>query len=178
MLARLSVRVQEPGRRRRPVRALHVRGRAERRELLTLEVTDHDGTVHPARSLSDGMLRFLALAILEADPQARGLVCLEEPENGIHPRRIPAMLQLLQDIAVDVECPVGPDDLLRQVIVNTHSPAVVPQVPDASLLVAEWKEIVQEDSSRELASAGCRARDGQRPTQMRTRWPRAGCWRT
>jgi len=89
-------------------------------------------------------LRFLALAVLELDPRAGGLVCLEEPENGIHPARIPAMLQLLQDIATDVDSPIGPDNPLRQVIVNTHSPAVVMQVPDASLLVAELKEMVQD----------------------------------
>ena len=118
--------------------------RDERSELLTLEVTDYNGTVQPARSLSDGTLRFLALAVLELEPQASGLVCLEEPENGIHPARIPAMLRLLRDIATDVDNPVGPDNPLRQVIINTHSPAVVMQVPDASLLVAELKEIVQD----------------------------------
>ncbi len=118
--------------------------RNERRELLTLEITDHNGTIHPARSLSDGTLRFLALAVLELDPQASGVICLEEPENGIHPARIPAMLKLLQDIATDVDEPVGPDNPFRQVIVNTHSPSVVSQVPDSSLIVAELKEIVQD----------------------------------
>jgi predicted ATPase len=50
--------------------------REERRELLTLIVTGSDGTSHPARALSDGTLRFLALAVLELDPQAQGLLCL------------------------------------------------------------------------------------------------------
>lgn len=113
------------------------------RELLTLHITDRDNTSHPARALSDGTLRFLALAVLELDSEAQGLLCLEEPENGIHPERIPAMLQLLQDIAADVEEAVGPDNPLRQVIVNTHSPAVVQQVPETSLLVAELKENVR-----------------------------------
>jgi predicted ATPase len=125
------------------VRAVGV-DRDERRELLTLEITNHDGTVHPARALSDGTLRFLALTVLELDPQASGLLCLEEPENGIHPARIPAMLRLLQDIATDVDEPIGPDNPFRQVIVNTHSPVVVRQVPDDSLLIAELKEIVQD----------------------------------
>lgn len=116
----------------------------ERRELLTLQVSDRHGTPHPARALSDGTLRFLALAVLQLDPQAQGLICLEEPENGIHPERIPAMLQLLRDIATDPEEPVDADNPLRQVIVNTHSPAVVLQVPDDSLLVAELKETVRD----------------------------------
>jgi predicted ATPase len=118
------------------VRAVSV-DRDDTRELLTVQVTARDGTPHPARSLSDGTLRFLALAVLEADPEAKGLLCFEEPENGIHPERIVAMLDLLQDLAVDVQVPVGEDNPLRQVIVNTHSPVVVSQVPDDSLLFAE-----------------------------------------
>ncbi|MEX2302573.1 MAG: AAA family ATPase [Bryobacterales bacterium] len=116
--------------------------RDERRELLTLYVTDKYGTSHPARALSGGTLRFLALTILELDPETSGVLCLEEPENGIHPERIPAMLELLQDIAIDVSEPRDPENPLRQVIINTHSPAVVTQVPDDSLLMAELREVV------------------------------------
>ena len=108
----------------------------KKRELLTLEVLDRNHTPHPARALSDGTLRFLALAVLELDPEAQGLLCLEEPENGIHPGRIPAMLRLLRDIAVDTGHAIGTDNPLRQVIVNTHSPAVVAQVPDDCLVSA------------------------------------------
>jgi predicted ATPase len=121
------------------VRAVSV-DREERRELLTLNVTGGDGTVHPARALSDGTLRFLALTLLELDPEATGLLCLEEPENGIHPDRIPAMLRLLRDIATDTEEPIGDDNPLRQVIINTHSPAVVGEVEDDDILIAELKE--------------------------------------
>ena len=69
------------------------------RELWTLFASGKDGTKHPARALSDGTLRFLALAVMELDPVAQGVLCLEEPENGIHPERIPAMLRLLKEIA-------------------------------------------------------------------------------
>lgn len=117
--------------------------RDNRRELLTLMVTSRDGTSHPAKALSDGTMRFLALAVLELDPEAQGLLCLEEPENGIHPERIPKILQLLQDIATDTDESLGPDNPLRQVIINTHSPAVVMQVPEDSLLVAELRETVR-----------------------------------
>lgn len=118
----------------------------EQRELLTLHATDRSGTSYPAKSLSDGTLRFLALAVMEVDPTTSGLLCMEEPENGIHPGRIPAMIQLLKDIAVDTSWPVGPDNPLRQVIINTHSPAVVQQVPQDTLLVAEPEELL--DSAR------------------------------
>jgi predicted ATPase len=90
-----------------------------------LEARDKNGVFHPARSLSDGTLRFLSLAILSIDPEVTGLVCLEEPENGIHPDRIGKMVRLLKDIAVDTSDAPGPDNPLRQVIINTHSPAVI-----------------------------------------------------
>ncbi|MCE7981033.1 MAG: ATPase [Caldilinea sp. CFX5] len=117
--------------------------RDDRRELLTLMVTSRDGTSHPAKALSDGTMRFLALAVLALDPEARGLLCLEEPENGIHPERIPKILQLLQDIATDTDEPISADNPLRQVIINTHSPAVVMQVLEDSLLIAELRETVR-----------------------------------
>ena len=129
--------------------------RDERRELLTLEVTDHSGTVYPARALSDGALRFLALSVLELNPKATGLICVEEPENSIHPSRIPSVLRLLQDIATDVGCPIGSDNPLCQVIVNTHSASVVQEIFDDALLIAELREVVQ---------------DGQRFNGVRFNW--------
>lgn len=116
-----------------------------KRELLTLEVVDRNQTPHAARALSDGTLRFLALSILEQDPEARGLLCFEEPENGIHPQRIEAMLRLLKDLSVDPEEEVGPDNPLRQVIVNTHSPSVVALVDDADLLIARPSEQIIDE---------------------------------
>lgn len=117
--------------------------RDETRQLFTVQVTTRDGTIHPASALSDGTLRFLALAVTEFDRQSGGVLCFEEPENGIHPRRIHAMLRLLQDIATDTDLPVDEDNPLRQVIINTHSPSVVLQTPEDSLLVAELAEGVR-----------------------------------
>lgn len=112
----------------------------ERRQTLTLEATDRTGTPYPASSLSGGSLRFLALAVLERDPESQGLLCVEEPENGVHPERVPALLELLQEMAVDVDEPLSAQNPLRQIIVNTHSPAVVTQVSEESVLVALLKE--------------------------------------
>lgn len=111
--------------------------RDEKRELLTLMMTGSDGTELPARALSDGTLRFLALSVIEQDPETPGVICLEEPENGIHPDRIPSILKLLQDIATDPNEPADESNPLRQVIINTHSPSVVMAVPDDSILLAK-----------------------------------------
>lgn len=76
------------------------------------------------RSLSDGTLRYIALALMLVDVRDRGVLCLEEPENGIHPSRVPNLVALLGDYAVDPEEPVAFDNPLRQVIINSHSPEV------------------------------------------------------
>ncbi len=129
----------------------------DKRELLTLRVSGRDGTFHNARALSDGTLRFLALAALELDPEFKGVLYLEEPENGIHPARVPAILSLLQDIATDVNEAIDPDNPIRQVIVNTHSPAVVAQVPEDSLLLAETINVQKNHKSFDKVSFRCLA---------------------
>ena len=109
---------------------------------LELTVTQRDGTKHSARAMSDGTLRFLALAVL-TEQEAPGLYCIEEPENGIHPGRIPALLDLIQGIAMDTSYPVEEGNPLRQVIISTHSPSVVMRVPADSLVVAELRDTVR-----------------------------------
>jgi predicted ATPase len=106
------------------------------RRLKTLVLEQRNGVVHKARALSDGTLRFLALAAISFDPEATGLICLEEPENGIHPSRIPAILDLLRAMAVDTSQAIDVDNPLRQIIVNTHSPLVVRRLTPDDLLVA------------------------------------------
>lgn len=113
----------------------------DKRELITLLARGVDGIEHRARDLSDGTLRFLALAVLELDRSWRGTLCMEEPENGIHPTRIPAMLDLLQSLATDLDAQVDDTNPLCQVIINTHSPEVAALVPPDSLLVAMPRSI-------------------------------------
>jgi predicted ATPase len=117
--------------------------RDDKREELALFVKGRDGTWHSARALSDGTLRFLALAVLEAQEQP-GVFCIEEPENGIHPGRIPALLDLLEGIAMDTSYPIEEGNPLRQVIISTHSPSVVMRVPADSLVVAELRDTVRD----------------------------------
>lgn len=90
-----------------------------------IKLTDSDKKEFSSRVLSEGTLRILALCILQYDDNHSGLLCFEEPENGIHPFRIKAMAHLLKDLSVDFEDIELP---LRQVIVNTHSPILVRQI--------------------------------------------------
>lgn len=148
------------------------------RQLFTLYVTDKNGRSHPARSLSDGTLRFLALTILQNDPGARGLLCLEEPENGIHPKRIDAMLELLHDLATDCEEPVDDDNPFRQVIVNTHSPAVVGEVNADELVIASAANVVvpAEKLGCDASGSTVSGRESRRSRAVTFRWL-AETWR-
>ena len=138
------------------VRSIYV-DRDERRQLLTIYATGRDGTSYPARALSDGTLRFLALTVLSIEPNSRGVICMEEPENGIHPERIPAMIQLLRDLTTDVQ-EKDPDfvgDQIRQIIINTHSPSVVMQVPEDSLVMAEPVDVLRDQASFRVLQLRC-----------------------
>ena len=86
-----------------------------------------EGKAFSSRVLSEGTLRLLVLCVLLYDERFQGLLCFEEPENGIHPYRIKAMVELLRLMATDFE---DEDDLLRQVIVNTHSPVFLKCLKD------------------------------------------------
>lgn len=118
------------------VRDLYVHA-DEARDLLTVRLVESSNITLSARSLSEGTLRFLALCVLLEDPSVTGLVCMEEPENGIHPANIRAMIELVRDLAVDPSMPPGDDNPFRQVIINTHSPLVVQLVPAEDQLFAD-----------------------------------------
>ena len=124
-----------------PVRGLRV-DKDDVRQLLSLELEETSGLKLRANSISDGTLRFLALVVLAEVESATGLYCMEEPENGIHPAKLAAMNELLRDIAVDAEEPIETDNLLRQVIVATHSPYFVQLQNKDDLVLAKdkmWK---------------------------------------
>jgi len=93
-----------------------------------IKLSSDDGREFTSRVLSEGTLRILILCILKYDNQHKGIICFEEPENGIHPFRLKMMIQLLKGLSTDfsdTEMPLFP---LRQMIVNTHSSAFVRKV--------------------------------------------------
>jgi predicted ATPase len=107
------------------------------RDLLSISMSRNGGPFFPAKSLSDGTLRFLALSTIAEDLDFAGAICMEEPENGIHPLRIPSVINLLMDIAFDFSYPQDKEYPLRQVLINTHAPAVVSLIPEDSLLYVD-----------------------------------------
>lgn len=66
-----------------------------------------------SRIISEGTLRVLALCSIVVNPWSGSLLAFEEPENGVHPRRLELIAQLLISLAIEQK---------RQVIVTTHSP--------------------------------------------------------
>ena len=55
----------------------------------------------------------MALCASAVNPWGGGLLAFEEPENGVHPRRIELIAELLVSLAVNQG---------RQLVVTTHSP--------------------------------------------------------
>ncbi len=87
-----------------------------------IEIKTGDGRIFTSRVLSEGTLRLLTLCVFLYDPSHKGLLCFEEPENGVHPARMKLTAELLLDLTSHF---VEDADELRQVIVNTHSPTLV-----------------------------------------------------
>jgi AAA domain, putative AbiEii toxin, Type IV TA system len=88
-----------------------------------LKISYYGGYEVTSSGLSDGTLHILALTILPYLSNNPGLICIEEPENGIHPRAIETTLQSLSSIYDS------------QVWVTTQSPVVLAHSQDLSSIV-------------------------------------------
>ena len=110
----------------------------ERKNEYRVDVTMQDGRAYPSRILSDGTLRILALIALLHDPRERGLICFEEPENGVHPFRLGQMIDTLRSLATDVnDDEASGDGPLRQIVLNSHSPVVLNTLDEPEMLYAD-----------------------------------------
>ena len=109
----------------------------EKNDRITVYVKNKAGHQFPARVLSDGTLRLLALATIRNDPAFRGTLCFEDPETGAHPGGLRKIADILRDTTVpfDLEDANEPQ---RQVLVTTHSTDFISHLnlPD-ELLYAE-----------------------------------------
>lgn len=73
----------------------------------------------PAAQVSDGMLLVLAYLTILYLPHPPRVLLIEEPENGIHPKRLQDVLQILRKLIAEQGH--------TQIILTTHSPYVVDQ---------------------------------------------------
>jgi predicted ATPase len=95
----------------------------------TVQVFFHEGRfMVPATRLSDGTLRYLCLLAILCHPNPPPLLCIEEPELGLHPDVLPTLAALLKEASQ--RC---------QIVVTTHSDVLVDALTDVpeSVLVAE-----------------------------------------
>ncbi len=92
--------------------------------------TEGDFSV-PATRLSDGSLRYLCLLALLLDPTPPPLICIEEPELGLHPDLLPKIADLLVEASTRT-----------QLIVTTHSDVLIDALSEQpeSVLVCEKHE--------------------------------------
>ena len=97
---------------------------------VTVSLREGAMTVSAAR-LSDGTLRYLCLVAVLCHPEPPRLVCLEEPELGLHPDILPKLGDLLVDASS--RC---------QLIVTTHSDTLVDKLSHTpeSVVVCEKRE--------------------------------------
>ena len=88
---------------------------------LKLKFFDPLGNSYWAEEVSEGVLYFLALLCIIHQPDPPKLLLLEEPEKGIHPRRIREVMDFIFELA-----------RLRdiQIILTSHSPYVVDHFAD------------------------------------------------
>ncbi len=103
----------------------------------TVQVFVQEGNIIvPATRLSDGTLRFLCLLAILCHPNPPPLVCIDEPELGLHPDVLPVLSDLLREASQ--RC---------QLIVTTHSDMLVDTLTDTpeSVVVCE-----KHDSQTEM----------------------------
>jgi predicted ATPase len=74
----------------------------------------------PATRLSDGTLRYLTLLAALYNPNKRSLICIEEPELGLHPDVLPTIAQILKEVSQET-----------QLIVTTHSDEIISALSDS-----------------------------------------------
>ena len=126
-----------------------------------------DQRTFSAQLLSDGTLRLLALAIMKNDLQFQGVLCLEEPENGVHPQRLRNLARLLQRMATNLNEPEEVDEPLRQVLITTHSPAFIslPEIIDSLLFAYTMTSVEPLSSGNPTLEITCMTRVATPGTQ-------------
>ncbi|MBN2563358.1 MAG: AAA family ATPase [Phycisphaerae bacterium] len=114
----------------------------------TVQVFFHESGLKdqiPATRLSDGTLRYLCLLVILCNPDPGPLVCIEEPELGLHLDILPTIAKLLREASEKT-----------QLIVTTHSDILVDALTETpeSVVVCEKHEgqtVMQRLEAKKLA---------------------------
>ena len=93
----------------------------------------------PASRLSDGSMRYLCLLAVLCHPTPPPIVCIEEPELGLHPDAIPDVAELLKRAAS--RC---------QLFVTTHSDALIDALSDVPEAVVVCEKVNGSTQLRRL----------------------------
>jgi predicted ATPase len=98
---------------------------------VALFLEEEGGRLIPATRLSDGTLRYLSLLAVLLHPEPPSLICIEEPELGLHPDLLPTLSDLMCEASKR-----------SQVIVTTHSDVLVDALTNRpeSVVVCEKHE--------------------------------------
>lgn len=85
----------------------------------------------PATRLSDGTLRYLSLLAALYGSDSSSLICIEEPELGLHPDILPIMAEVFKEVSSE-----------KQLIITTHSEILIDSLGDMpeSVIVCENKK--------------------------------------
>jgi predicted ATPase len=113
----------------------------ERNREYRIDIGLRDEPPFTSRVVSDGTLRVLALLALLHDPKHRGLVCFEEPENGVHPARLKEMVGRVRELTTRT-LSRDPGDHTSQVLMNSHSPVVLSCLHEGETLFADMVSVL------------------------------------
>lgn len=106
----------------------------------TVQVFFNEGDfIVPATRLSDGTLRYLCLLAILCDPEPPPLICIEEPELGLHPDILPKVAELLREAATRT-----------QLIVTTHSDILVDAMTETPEVVVVCSKVDGETRMERL----------------------------
>ncbi|MCX6594702.1 MAG: AAA family ATPase [Acidobacteria bacterium] len=93
----------------------------------------------PVSRMSEGTIRWLCLLAILLNDQPPPLICLEEPEIGLHPDALIALARLLREASKRT-----------QIIVTTHSPTLVDAFTDTPECVVVCERTPTGSSMRRL----------------------------
>lgn len=77
-------------------KSINVKARGGPGEVLAFWMEDCIDSELTLADLSDGTLRFITWAVLSVMPSAPTLICIDEPDQGVHPRTLPLLAGLFE----------------------------------------------------------------------------------